>query len=159
MCLIQYNSLYSKSSLPRGCLPKSLRSGPCLSGDSGSSFFSKKKKKKGFFFWFFIPLLIGAKKQGNCLWNDQSTISSVTNKSSLLSPPDTLVCPFASRFDFRSCRYYDAPRIGSRPNFESESLYFIMHDTSFQSFCLQLCLPFPFPLRFPFGWWDNPVPG
>lgn len=79
---------------------------------------------------------------------------------SLLSTPDTLAHPFASRFDFRSYRYYDAPRIGSRQYFESEILYFIMHDTFFQSFLPAALSSLPFSLLpISFGWWDNPVPG
>lgn len=46
-------------------------------------------KKKCFFFGFFLLPLIGSKKQGNFLWDIQSTISSVTNKSPLSSHPQT----------------------------------------------------------------------
>lgn len=41
--IVYFSLLSCFPSLPRGWLPKSLRSGPCLSGDSGSFFWKKKK--------------------------------------------------------------------------------------------------------------------
>lgn len=86
------------------------------------------------FFWFFIPSHRIKKTRELHLERPIDNLYFNKQISSLLSPLDTLARPFALSFDFRSCRYYDAPRIGSRQYFESENLYFIMHDTSFPIF-------------------------